>query len=665
VWGLGAAAAAWAGASWMLSGPLLSTASLYHHFASASWIAWVLLALERVIGRPTARSAAGLGLAAAGMALAGSADVCVMTAAAAAARVVFAAVSERARLGPVALGGALAAACVLAALVSALQWWPTLAHVAVGSRGAAGPAASMYWSAHPASLLDVIVPGLVAEMPLGTAWRAALFEGRGPLLRSLYVGLPAVVLAAVALFGQWRLRWLVAGLAAAFLIGALGRFTPVYPALAGLPVVRLLRFPVKLAVPATLFLCLLSAAGLDVLRGAWTAPQRRRMIVVAAVVAALCAVALGAALAAPRLAAAIGPGLAPEAAMDVPARLRSSFARVGVLALLAAGALAVRVARGPSPRVLAAALVIALADLFVAARGAIRVAPGALLRHRPALVAAFPQPGEQRLYAIPYGLESLNREFTRPPSGWDPEWAWALGHAERLAPPIATRWGISGSFDGDFTGLTPVPLTRLTSAVHEARRDSSGLDLLRMASVTDVVGFEDTLYGQPARAEALSVYTRPVRVFAVADPLPRAYFVAGVRRDGPPDQPSVVIAPGFDPRREVALDESSGRAASPPVEDAGRAAIVARRSDRLTVAVSARRPGVLVVTEGYDPGWRAWVDGAPAPVWRANAIFRAVPVGEGDHQVEMRYRPPSAAWGALGSAVGAVLAAVLIGRRTA
>jgi uncharacterized membrane protein YfhO len=72
-----------------------------------------------------------------------------------------------------------------------------------------------------------------------------------------------------------------------------------------------------------------------------------------------------------------------------------------------------------------------------------------------------------------------------------------------------------------------------------------------------------------------------------------------------------------------------------------------------------------VVTEGYDPGWRAWVDGGPAPVWRANAIFRAVAVREGDHVVEMRYRPPSVAWGAAASVLGAALTGVLIGRRRA
>jgi hypothetical protein len=339
--------------------------------------------------------------------------------------------------------------------------------------------------------------------------------------------------------------------------------------------------------------------------------------------------------------------------------------RAAVLSAVVAGVLVLRASRGPATRVLAAALALAVLDLFAAARGTIRLAPAELLRHRPPVLDAFPDPGRHRLYSFQYGLGWLNEQFTRPPAGWNPEWAWVLGHAERLTPPIPTRWRISGSFDGDFTGLTPVPLVRLTALVQNVRQEPAGLRLLQMASVTDVACFEDSLYGLPPRAEALSVYTLPVRVFTVPDPLPRAYVVAGVRIDGSPDEPSVVTASEFDERREVALDASSGRAASPPHDDAGTAEIVERRSDRLTIAVAARRPGVLVVTEGYDPGWRAWVDGAPAPVWRANAIFRAVAVGEGEHRVEMRYRPPSVAWGAAASALGAVLTGVLIGRRAA
>ena len=127
-----------------------------------------------------------------------------------------------------------------------------------------------------------------------------------------------------------------------------------------------------------------------------------------------------------------------------------------------------------------------------------------------------------------------------------------------------------------------------------------------------------------------------------------------------------MTSPSFDAAREVALDAASGRVLSLPTEQPpGRARIVARRSDRLSIEVSASAPAVLVVTESFDPGWRAWVDGAAAPVWRANAIFRAVPVEAGDHRVEMRYRPPSVVWGAGASILGCVITALLIGRRSA
>jgi len=667
-WGLGLVAAFWAAASWMLSGPLLSTVIILHHFPTATWMAWVLLALERVLERPGSRSAAWLGCAAAGMALAGSADMCVMIAAAALARAVFAfATSEEpARVVPGRVAGALAAGCVLAALLCAVQWWPTLTYLAMGSRGAAGPALGMYWSAHPASLLDVLFPGLVAELPLGRAWRLAIFEGRGPLLGSLYFGLPAVVLAVIGLTGRWRLRWLVAGLATAFLVGAMGRFTPVYPALAELPVVRLLRYPVKLMVPAGLFLSLLSGAGIDALLQEWTPRQRRWAITVAVGVAFAAVASVLGFMAAPRLAEAMAPSLSASIDADVPARLRSGFLRLAFLAVVTAAALAVRAARGPSARLLAAALVVALADVFMAARGAIHLAPAALFAHRPTVLDAFPRPEQHRLYVFGYPLEWLNRQFTRSPPGWNPEWAWALGHAERLAPPIATRWGISGSFDGDFTGLAPLALSRLTATTEPVRDQPAGLALLQMASVTDVVGFEETFAGLPPRLERMSVYETPVRVFTVPDPLPRAYLVTGTRIDAPAGEVSVVTSPSFDAAREVALDAASGRVLSLPTEQPpGRARIVARRSDRLSIEVSASAPAVLVVTESFDPGWRAWVDGAAAPVWRANAIFRAVPVEAGDHRVEMRYRPPSVVWGAGASILGCVITALLIGRRSA
>ncbi len=50
----------------------------------------------------------------------------------------------------------------------------------------------------------------------------------------------------------------------------------------------------------------------------------------------------------------------------------------------------------------------------------------------------------------------------------------------------------------------------------------------------------------------------------------------------------------------------------------------------------------LVWNEAYTPGWRAWVNGNPAPIARAFGFFMAVPaVPRGNHSIEFRYEPVS------------------------
>ncbi len=50
--------------------------------------------------------------------------------------------------------------------------------------------------------------------------------------------------------------------------------------------------------------------------------------------------------------------------------------------------------------------------------------------------------------------------------------------------------------------------------------------------------------------------------------------------------------------------------------------------------------GWMVLSESYSPGWRAWVDGVPKNIFRADGLFMAVPVGtKGMHRVVFRYEP--------------------------
>lgn len=63
--------------------------------------------------------------------------------------------------------------------------------------------------------------------------------------------------------------------------------------------------------------------------------------------------------------------------------------------------------------------------------------------------------------------------------------------------------------------------------------------------------------------------------------------------------------------------------------------------ERVEVLVTAATPGVLVLRDTAYPGWRALLDGKPAPLLRADGLFRAVAVPTGMHSVVFEYRPRS------------------------
>lgn len=79
----------------------------------------------------------------------------------------------------------------------------------------------------------------------------------------------------------------------------------------------------------------------------------------------------------------------------------------------------------------------------------------------------------------------------------------------------------------------------------------------------------------------------------------------------------------------------------------------------MVIEATAPRAGYLVLADTFYPGWEALVDGAEAPIVRANTMFRAVPLTAGRHEVEFLFRPGSVRSGAMVSALGLILAGFL------
>ncbi|MCZ7641548.1 MAG: YfhO family protein [Pseudorhodoplanes sp.] len=99
----------------------------------------------------------------------------------------------------------------------------------------------------------------------------------------------------------------------------------------------------------------------------------------------------------------------------------------------------------------------------------------------------------------------------------------------------------------------------------------------------------------------------------------------------PPSADRVLVDEDTPPRRAYA---TAGEMREP-----ARARIVAWAPDRVEIETRSQAGGVLVLHATYYPGWRAEIDGRPAPVLRANVLFRGVEVPAGLHRVVFRFAP--------------------------
>jgi hypothetical protein len=163
------------------------------------------------------------------------------------------------------------------------------------------------------------------------------------------------------------------------------------------------------------------------------------------------------------------------------------------------------------------------------------------------------------------------------------------------------------------------------------------------------------LMNDPARHDTLSVAAAvgtggESRAWLV----PQAVIV-----DSPDAAEQAVCAADWNPRRTVIVEASGER--FPPGAEAGTAVITQETPLALTISLDAPGGGMLVVADAYYPGWEATIDGAPAPIYRANLAFRAVKIPPGAQTVRMVYRPGSFTGGVAISGLSLLIFAALGG----
>ncbi len=531
---------------------------------------------------------------------------------------------------------------LLGAGAAAVQLIPAFDYVTEHSRRAmpveevTGEAAvewSSSWSLHPEEIVSLAVPEFVGNNAGGAAWASETYWGRNVFkLNHEYLGLVALLLAGVAFIGGplRGLRWFFAGLGTLVVLFTLGTHTPVWRLFfEAVPGIRLFRAP-SMAIFLTGFaVATLMAVGVDHARAAMVSRDRRaadrvQLYFGAAVASLAFLFLLSVTGILPDLWSRFIRGPMEAHEQEAFEAARPFITRGFLLAsLFAAGVGSVwwALRRELLPPALALGLVAVLIALdqgrvnepFIQIQEyAAFAAPDANIQF---LEERWEEEGPFRVFSMVQGGEDVR------PAMFGIE--LAAGHHPNDLGRYRELIGMEG-------GGMPEHLAQFNPNV------------LRILNVRYVL-WPELQFGPLQGAESVSRVTLPDgRVHTAVyeySPLPRAWLVGrAVVLSDDSEALEYILGPRFEPEGEVVLEEAA------PVELSGDpdgdVRWRERSSNHMSLQVRSDRPGLLVLSENWFPAWQATVDGESAPVLRANHTLRAIPVPEGDVEVELRYVSP-------------------------
>jgi hypothetical protein len=207
---------------------------------------------------------------------------------------------------------------------------------------------------------------------------------------------------------------------------------------------------------------------------------------------------------------------------------------------------------------------------------------------------------------------------------------------------LAAAWGLATSI-----GETPIVSSRLHAYYGAVTVGTGRFDLECVSHI--VTGKSLRSLFQPSEPVGAAFIHRNPRALSRARLVGRPFYaenpvraIAGLRSMGREARHRLVVEDPTQPIPSTA-------------EVTGTARIESEIPERVTIRTECGTSSYLVLADTFDPGWKATVDGSPAPIRPAYVAFRAVALEPGSHTVVFTYAPAGFAEGLWASACGLAL----------
>jgi len=670
-WGQSRQAAFFAGFAFAFSGPLLSLGNLHNHAACAAWMPWALLMTDRAVQGRTTRPWILLTLVFSLQLLAAEPFTLITTFILCLAYALYLAGTRRpliSRSNLRVLAGFTLVGCLMVALC-AVQFLPSIEFLSSSYRGAQGLRSheTSNWSLHPLLLMEMLVPDFYGPALISpTSWNRLADDGSAPYFISVFMGfVPLFFALAGWAFARDRRRNFVAGAAILILLLSFGHFTPLFSlAYLLVPLLSLVRFPVKLLVPFVMLVAILAGWGLDALRGevsCWQA-RRNRALLPLGFLLGCCLLIWTAACVVPHLAlrptewALLRQGRSANEASQMAQFLQGMLRLYlpGIAGFLLAGFLLLtgliqnkHWARSGVPIF----AILGMIQLVAAGYRANPSVPPGFYDYVPPVVSRFEgSPGTYRVASLTRFSAAPSRDLqgyvnfqSIPEAAAIPPIAQGVFRQKLVLATGSMVQRIEGSLNLDFDDRSLPPFVYdVWIYILAQAPDTLRIDCLlgRTNAKYIIRPTQRDISGAKPISEIFNGSPQPSYLYENLYFVPRAY-VAGtsIFTTSPLDTLSRMASPRFDALENVILAADAG--ASPAVQGsgpAGRVEVTERQPNRVTMTAHLSRPGYVVLLDRYDSNWHARIDGREVPVLRANQLFRTVYAEPGQHVIVFYYR---------------------------
>jgi hypothetical protein len=626
--GLGDLSQIIAGLAFSLSGYMVARAGFLTINAAAAWLPWIILAGENLVSAAERSrdwsslipSTVALSIVLAFQWLAGHAQTAWYSLVFVTAWVLWRVFERRGdasrRRAVVGLIGAGAFAFAL----SAGQLIPTLEYLAHSQRASAvGRDFALTYSFWPWRLLGLVAPNLFGSPASGDYWGYGNFWED-----AIYIGvLPFVMAVAGFLRGvragrkHTALARMLGSAGVISMLLALGKNTPIFPFLFDhVPTFDLFQGPTRWTLILVFCLALLAGIGVD----EWKRPEARGLYW-----SRLGTVGAGVVMLASPLGMIVLNGVQPTF-------IRGLMWAGGLLCVT--GILTLFHPARPSAVWLWLAGGIVLLDVTLAGAGLNPSIDAAVFKAQGNLAGVDQGPRAYMTAEVEYKLKFEDAfPFASFQSNVPATALLDLGIPNTL---LLRNRGSANNFDPILPERYAVFVGELDGLDHDRQQ--------RLLRLMDVSSF--AALGEQGRLAQVSI-ANPLRVRVVGS----AEWVS----DGQQALARLLDAT-FNPDERVIL-EGSGPADSGEVHAQAEIAPAANPNE-VVIHVRSDAPAWVVLSDVWYPGWQAFVDDIRVQIYRADYLFRAVRVPQGEHTIRFGYSPPSF-WAGVG--LSAIAWLVLIG----